>query len=182
MEDIDRSTLVNRAAIAGAVLGLVSGSYIFLNFLLNNISGVAGGLVSSLLWIVKFVVCIYLMMFFMKKLASGYSGVGNGETFRFGLLVAAFSALITAALSYIATEFVFAQTVGDSLNALMKMFSESLDSNSMTVMEGMMSNYSVWSFFSSLIWCFVYGAALSFILSRNIPSRNPFEGQNIDEQ
>jgi hypothetical protein len=30
------------------------------------------------------------------------------------------------------------------------------------------------SFFTNLIYCFLFGVVLSAILSRNIPSRNPF--------
>lgn len=180
MEKLDRRSLVNSAALAGAVLGLVSGGYIFITFLLNNVSGTLAGVAPSLLWIAKFVGCIVLMAYFMKKLVASYSKVSNGTSFKFGMLTAAFSALITAALSFVATEYVFADSVNDQLMLIMKAFSESLDSNSLTVMDGMMQNYSVWSFFSTIIWCFIYGVALSAILSRNIPSRNPFTGGNVD--
>ena len=49
-----------------------------------------------------------------------------------------------------------------------------LDSNSMSMLEKMEEDYPQISFFSTLIYCFLYGTVLSAILSRNIPERDPF--------
>jgi hypothetical protein len=38
------------------------------------------------------------------------------------------------------------------------------------------------TFFSNLIYCTAYGTVLSFILSRNIPSRDPFADYKPDQQ
>ena len=43
---------------------------------------------------------------------------------------------------------------------------------SLEAMEEM--NLGTISFFTNLIYCFLFGTVLSAILSRNIPSRNPF--------
>ena len=49
-----------------------------------------------------------------------------------------------------------------------------LDSNSMAMLEKMEDAYPQIAFFSNLIYCFLYGTVLSAILSRNIPTRDPF--------
>ena len=49
-----------------------------------------------------------------------------------------------------------------------------LDSNSLAMLEKMEGSYPQISFFSNLIYCFLFGTVLSAILSRDIPSRDPF--------
>ena len=57
-----------------------------------------------------------------------------------------------------------------------------LDSNSLAELDGMMDKLPQLTFFSNLIYCFIYGSLLSAILSRNIPSRDPFASNKPDEQ
>ena len=61
----------------------------------------------------------------------------------------------------------------------------SLDANARQMMEKMKDKMPVIGFFSQLIYCSLYGYVLSLILSRNIPSRNPFQQdgniQNADD-
>ena len=193
METLERGTLTNRAAVTGAILGLVSGSYTFISFALSSVQhpggGIAIGLLSPVLWIAKFVGCILIMRWAMQKLVASYEGVTNGDTLALGLASAAFSALITAAAGYVAMEYVFPEAVSAQLDQVYQMYGKFLDSNSMSMMDKMVESYSMISFFSSLIWCFIYGAVLSKILSNRIPERNPFaemgeepKDKNVDEQ
>ena len=67
MEQIHKN-LWNSAAKAGLALGLVSSAYLFVNQWVASLSTpVISGLLSFVLWAVKFGGCIWLMMFFMKK-------------------------------------------------------------------------------------------------------------------
>lgn len=173
MEKLEHGTLLNKASIAGAVFGLISGSYIFITSAMS--AAEMGGLLSPVLWLAKFIGCIYLMIFFMKKLVKDFDGVQNSDTLKFGVLTALFSAIITAAASYIATEFVFPDLLDKQLNLVYQMYGEMLDSNSMAVLDKMTENYATISFFSQLIWCFIYGSILSVIISGKIPSQDPFK-------
>ena len=56
----------------------------------------------------------------------------------------------------------------------MQMYSSMLDSNSMAMLEKMEDSFPQISFFSNLIYCFLFGLVLSAILSRNIPKRDLF--------
>jgi len=171
METLERGTLVNIAAIAGAALGLVSGAYEFIS---PAISGsVAGGIVDSVLWVVKLVGCIWIMRWGMIYLSQKFEGVTNQHTRSFGLLAAAFSALITAAATYIAYEFAFPDFADKQIDAAYQMYGQYLDSNSMAMMDSLAENFSIINFFSRLFWCFIYGAVLTSILSRRIPTQNP---------
>ena len=57
-----------------------------------------------------------------------------------------------------------------------------LDSNSLKEIDKMSENLPQLTFFSNLIYCFVYGSLLSVILSRYIPSNDPFASYKPDEQ
>ena len=63
---------------------------------------------------------------------------------------------------------------------VMQMYSGMLDSNSLTMMENMRASYPQIAFFSQLIYCFLYGTLLSFILSRYIP-KDPFANYGTGE-
>lgn len=173
MEKLERGTLLNKASIAGAVFGLISGSYIFITNAMA--SAQVGGILASLLWIAKFGGCIYLMIFFMKKLVNEFDDVQNSDTLKFGVLTALFSAIITAAASYIASEYVFPDLLNKQIDLVYQMYGEMLDSNSMSVLDRMTENYSTISFFSQLIWCFIYGTILSVIISGKVPTPDPFK-------
>ena len=52
----------------------------------------------------------------------------------------------------------------------------------MSQMDKMMGKMPQITFFSNLIYCFIFGTILSLILSRNIPSKDPFAASRPDEQ
>jgi len=166
METLDRGTLINSAAVFGGVLGLISGGYVFITSLLGD--SVAGGVVDSVLWIAKLVGCIWIMRWGMMRLAKNYEGVTIREVRNFGLLTAAFSAIITAAATYIAYEYAFPDVIDKQLDQVYQVYGKFLDSNSMAMLDKMSENYSVINFFSQLIWCFIYGSLLTLILSGRV--------------
>lgn len=184
-QDITTRTLWSKAGVPGAILGVASGAFIFLSHAVSGIqSTVIATSLSMVLWAVKFGGCIWLMMFFMKKLCRETSGVTNADTFKFGMAVSLFSALIYSALYLADILFISPDAFSSQMDTLMQSYSTMLDSNSMSVLEKMEENYPQISFFSNLIYCFLYGLVLSAILSRSIPRRDPFANyrQEPDEQ
>jgi hypothetical protein len=93
---------------------------------------------------------------------------------RLGLYGALFSALIVAAYSFANLEFINPDFVKEQMNAVYEVYGSLMDSNTMQVMETFENKLPIYSFFSNLIYCFLYGTVLSAILSKNIPSRDPF--------
>ena len=171
-----RKNLWNGAAKAGLALGGVSSVYLFASQFITTagMSGFLSGLFSMLLWVAKFGGCIWLMKFFMKKFAAENEDVQNSTTFRFGMLSAFLSALVYAAVSFANVAFISADMFTEQMNALMQQMAPMMDSNTMSQMDKTMQNLPQLTFFSNLIYCSIYGTLLSAILSRNIPSRNPF--------
>ena len=180
-----RKDLWDSAGKAGLVLGLVSCTYVLLGQLLLKAHGSAGlallvTLLNFILWAGKVVGCIYLMKIFMKKYADAHPGISNSDTFRFGMVTALLSALIFAAFDMAYMTWIAPETINQALDTVRESYSSVIPAESLEAMEEI--NFSQLSFFTNLIYCFIYGTILSAILSRNIPSRNPFAetAQNND--
>lgn len=182
MEQI-RKNLWNSAAKAGMILGLVSSAYLFINQWITGMNiPVLAGLLSFVMWAAKFGGCIWLMMFFMKKFASENNEADNSTTMKFGVATALLSAVVYAAFSFANMAYFSTDLIAENMDAVMQAYSQFMDSNTMSQMEKTMTKLPQITFFGNLIYCFIFGTILSAILSRNIPSRNPFAADRPDEQ
>lgn len=172
------------AAKAGLIFGAISSAYMFATQFMASceMSSFAQMAVTAVLWIAKFVGCIWMMMFFMKKLVKDFPQAQNSSTFRFGCLTAVLSSLIYAAVSFANYEFLFPDYMSGQMDAMMQQMAPMMDSNTLAQTEKMLDNMSSITFFSNLIYCSIYGILLSGILSRMIPSKDPFAGYKPDEQ
>ena len=178
-----RKKMWEEAGKAGLALGLVSTAYLLITCLLGGVEMAAflNMTLTFILWAVKFAACIWLMLFFMRRYARIDADADNSATFRFGVITALLSALIYAAASFANIAFISADTYAEQMNMLMEQMAPMMDSNTMEQMDKMMGNMPQITFFSNLIYCFFFGTILSFILSRNVPSRNPFADHTSDE-
>jgi hypothetical protein len=64
----------------------------------------------------------------------------------------------------------------------MQQYSSMMDSNSRNMMKKFIEILPQFQFVWNLLYCFVYGMVLSAILSRNIPSQDPFADYKPDQQ
>ncbi len=183
-ENMIRKNMWNDAGKAGLALGAVSTIYLFAVQFMEKAEMPAFlvMLLSAVLWAAKFGGCIWLMMFFMKKFAAENQEVDNRGTRRFGIIASLLSALVHSAMSFANVAFISADTFTEQTEILMQQMAPMMDSNTMTVMDAYMQNLPQLTFISNLIYCFIFGAVLSAILSRNIPSRDPFADYKPDEQ
>ena len=182
-QNTTRRQLVEEAAKAGLVLGLISTSYLFLTQFIGGLQIPSSIIIAlnAILWTGKFGGCIWAMIIFMRKIVKMFPDADNSTTFRFGVLAAIFSSLVYAAASFANIAFIAADTVMEQMNTLMQQMAPMMDSNSPAQMEKVIEKLPQLTFFSNLIYSFLYGTILSFILSRNIPSRNPFANNTSDE-
>jgi len=186
MEKIEKRIITNQACISGAILGAIVIICTLISALLVKIElgSIAKFFVDAILWITKFAGCILVMMFFMKKLCREWSDVQNSDTFRLGLLSALFSALLIGIFIYIYYTFIVdSEFLSAQINQTLGNFSSMMDSNSRQKLEQMMegNTIAVISMISNTIYCFIYGIVLSAIMSRSIPSRNPFANSDEEE-
>ena len=172
----------NIAAKAGLALGLTSTAYMFVTQLISGASGFMTSILGFVLWAAKFTGCIVLMKFYMGKFAEAHPEVTNRDTFNFGKASAILSALVYAAASFANVAFINGDAIVEQMRMVMHQMSSMMDSNTLEMMEKYIDMLPQYPFFSTLLYCFIFGAILSFILSRNIPSRDPFADYKPDQQ
>ena len=179
----EKNSIWEHAGKAGLVLGGVSIVYMLITSLLGKVAENAGSgltilmtLVNFLLWAAKFCACIYLMRFFMLRFSKADPAADNNRVFRFGARTALLSALLYSAFYLAYVSFIAPDTFEKATEMLQD--NPLLSSSDMAAVEEMLPRLPTFSFFANLLYCWLFGTILSAILSRNIPSRNPF----IDEQ
>ena len=181
-QNIIRKDMWETAAKAGLVLGMISSAYMFLTQFMAGATGFLMTILSFVLWAAKFGGCIWLMSFFMKKFAAEHPEVDNKATFNLGMTTALLSALIYSAAAFANIAFISGDAMVEQMNQMMQQMGSMMDSNSKSLMETYMEILPQITFFSNLLYCFVFGTVLSYILSRNIPSRDPFADYKPDQQ
>ena len=183
-QNVIQKNMWNTAGKAGLILGLVSAAFLFITQIIGQteIRGFLNSILSFVLWTAKFVGCIWVMKFFMKKFVSENGSVTNSDTFRLGMMMALLSALVYSAFTFANVAFISPDLFDEQMNMIMQQMGSMMDSNTQSIMETYMENLPEITFFTNLIYCFIYGMILSFILSRNIPSKDPFAEYKPDEQ
>lgn len=174
----------NEAALPGLVLGSVSIIYMVLSMLMGSLAGTGRmafliGLLSFLLWAGKLFLCIWLMKFFMLRFSGRNPSADNRKVFRFGMVVALFSALLYSGFDLVYMLYINPDYIGQSFDLIMQQYASMADSSTLEAMENMKSDMPAITFFSQLVWCWLFGTALSSIFSRKIPSdaSDPFKNQ-----
>lgn len=169
----------NAAGALGLMLGVISCAYFALtNFLSGGSDKVALAMlisvVSFILWIAKFAGCIYVMKAGLKRFASAHKDVDNTDTFRFGAAAALLSALIYSGMYLLFVTVINPDMFTEAMQVAVEQYA-SIDPSIADTLEEMGGKLPQISFFAKLIYCTLFGIILSAILSRNIPSQNPFE-------
>ena len=114
------------------------------------------------------------MLFFMRKFVKENPQADNSSSFRFGIITSLLSALIYSAASFANTAFINKELFTEQIDMVMQNYARIMDSNTINAMEKMLDMMPQITFFSTLAYCILFGTVLSAILSRNVPSRDPF--------
>ena len=181
-ESYSRKDFWDGAGKAGLVLSLVSIVYMLIEQLLlqdaaEKLGTAPATLVTFLLWTAKFVGCILLMRWFMRRFANTHDGVTRRDASRYGSAIALTSALIYSAFVLAWSKFIDTEMFTRAFEQAAEQYSAYMDSNTMEMMEEMQGQMPVIAFFSNFIWCFLYGSILSSILSSRIGRDvDPFAG------
>ena len=183
-QNVTQKNMWNTAGKAGLILGLASTSYLFMTQFIGQteMPAFVNSILGFVLWAAKFIGCIWIMKFFMKKFVAENSTVSNSGTFRLGMAMAILSALVYSAAAFANVAFISPELFEEQMDMVMQQMGSMMDSNTQSLLETYMENLAQITFISNLIYCFVFGTILSFILSRNIPSKDPFAEYKPDEQ
>lgn len=179
-----RSNRWNEAARYGLVFGAISAVYLYLGHLqgILGLSGFFGNLIGFLLWAAKFTGCIMLMKHAMRQFAATNQGVTNSDTFKLGMLISMLSALVFAIVTVADQLYIFPEYYQGIYDIMLEEYAKILPADQMSQITEMIADMPKYSFFGQFIYCFGYGTVLSLILSRNIPSKDPFQNYKPDEQ
>lgn len=171
-----RKEIWDAASRPGLALGMVSVAYMYIGNILNT-SGLSAGVVSLIgvpLWIAKFAGCIFLMKFFMKKFHTEHPETTNKDVCRMGVVTSLLSAFFFASLQFIDMAYLSVEFYAEQYEVVMQQYSSLMDSNSLSMIKKFMDVLPQFTFVWTLIYCTAFGSVLASILSRNIPSKDPF--------
>lgn len=174
---INSKIIWNEASVSALIFAGISILYSLLNGLTSNCSPVLAGVLSMLLWVVKFGGIIFLMKFVMTRLYKKYDGVTRKDVRKYGYRIALLSALVYAVFSYLTIHFSDPAAMEQAVNQSLSQMQGMLDNNSMEMMNSMMQNMDIISLISNFIYCYLFGIALSAIIAPSVLSDNPFENQ-----
>ena len=183
-QNILRKNLWNTAGKAGLILGVTSAAFMFLSQWLSqgSVPAILNSILSFVIWAVKFVGCIWIMRFFMKSFVQQNSDADNSTSFRMGVAAALLSAVVYAAFSFANVAFISADFFAEQMDTVLQQMAPMMDSNALSQIDKTMENLPQITFVSNLIYCFLYGTVVALILSRNIPSKDPFADYKPEEE
>lgn len=180
--NLSKAILWNEGGKAALAIGIIPIIYSLTTNLIAELNG-NGAFMAALaaflnvfLWALKFFGCILLMRLFMKKLVSKYPSADNRTTFKYGTIISFLSALIVAAYNLAYTLMMPAEEIRSMFDKALGNNIAMLDLNTKNMLDKTIDAFPVYYFFITLIYCFIFGYILSLFLAKDIPSRNPFEG------
>lgn len=171
-----RSNRWNEAARYGLVFGAISSAYMFLGHL--QIQGIFG----FLLWAAKFVGCIKLMKYAMRKFSTDNPSAVRSDIFKLGALIAVLSALVYSAVAVADMLYIFPEYYQTAYATMIEQAAQTLPAQQIEEMKAMLADIHQYTFIGNFIYCSLFGVVLSFILSRSIPQQDPFRNYKPDEQ
>ncbi len=186
-ESIDNHIIWNEAAKSGLILGLFTGVFILLGALTSGLASAGTAarflavMLNTVLWLVKFLGCLWLLRFFMLKVADRYSGVTVKSLSRLGTLTALSSAIIVSGLNLLSTLTISQEDLLTAVNTAMQAYPMAMGESDRIAIERMAGWLPQITFFVTLIYCFIYGTVASKILSGTILPKDAF-GDPMDEQ
>lgn len=173
----------NSAAVAGLVMGVATIVLDYLPMLPTLLGGdsVIGNLLVGVFKIIKIIACVYLfrilMLRFFNSVRTDYAKLQH-----YGLKIALFSSIVVAGFSLVQILVINPEMMTNMIQEIQNTYQNLMDSNTMAAMEKMISKLPVITFFSSLIYCYLWGWILSTTFARRLFPVNPFGDRDSDEQ
>ena len=176
----------NSAAVAGLVMAVATIAADYITSL-PALLGAGGFAVSLLVYILKFakiIACVYVFRLLMLRFHNTVS-VDYTRLQHYGLKVALFSSILVAGFSLVQILVINPDTMSQMIQEVENTYQNLMDSNTMAAMEKMMSKLPAITFFSSLIYCYLWGWILSTTFARRLFPIDPFgdrtQNDNTDQ-
>lgn len=181
-KEFSSSVSWNSAAAAGLVMALATIAAEYLTSLptLLGANGFGGAALVYILKIVKIVACVYvfrlLMLRFHNSVQTDYTRLQH-----YGLKLALFSSIIVSGFSLVQILVINPDTMTQMIQEVENTYQNLMDSNTMAAMEKMMSKIPVITFFSSLVYCYLWGWILSTAFAKRLFPIDPFGDRTQNE-
>ncbi|MEG0890494.1 MAG: DUF4199 domain-containing protein [Bacteroidales bacterium] len=158
------------AALNGLLLSIITIVYSLLVSVLEP-----KGFISILLWIVKFTGCIALLYYFMKQYSTSFNSITYGQSFNYGFILCAFSAIICSCFAFLSLTFIFPNQIDLVTEQIQQaMSAQNMDSDQEAKFEDWMKRLPELTMFFSLIYYIIFGAIASSIIANYTKKVDPF--------
>ena len=133
-------------------------------------------LIKTLLWIVKFGGCLYLLWFFMKRWSDQYETISYSQSYNYGFIVCLLSSVICACFSYAQVEWIFPGQTEQAITLAKETMVQqgTLNSSTENIINSFLGNFGRIALFSNLIYCTLFGAIAAAITANFTKKTNPF--------
>ena len=174
-KEFSSSVSWNSAAVAGLVMAVstIAADYLTTLPVILGAKGFVGSVIVYLLKFAKIVACVYvfrvLMLRFHNNVETDYTRLQH-----YGLKLALFSSILVAGFSLAQMLVINPDTMSQVIQEVESAYQNMMDSNTMSAMEKMMSKLPAITFFSSLIYCYLWGWILSTTFARRLFPVDPF--------
>ena len=160
------------AAMDGLYLSLVTIIY----SLIVSVFPTESFLIKTLLWIVKFGGCLYLLWYFMKRWSDQFDTITYSQSYNYGFIVCLLSSVICACFSYAQVEWFFPGHTEEAINLAKETMIQqgTLNSSTEDTMNTFFNNIGRISLFASLVYYTIFGGIAAAITANFTKKTNPF--------
>lgn len=177
---ISKKTIWSEAGRNGLLLGVATIAFSLLHRLTASMSGFGTAFLDLALWIAKIVCCILLFRWFLVRFARKHPEAEYDDTKTLGLGVALSSALIVAAYGLADVLYIHPEAMQEAMDATMESYSSMMNAAQMDMMANMTSSMPTITFFTMLIYCFLFGMILTFIFAPKVtPKKGIFDDTDV---
>lgn len=176
---MEQKSKLSTAALNGLYLAAIT----VVCSLLTSALG-AKGIVSILIWTVKFAGTNYLLYYFMKDYANKNNISSYGKNFSFGFLVSNLSAIICACFSFFSITFLFPDSASEAITLMQEtMAQQQMSSEEENAVGMVIDRLPEIVLFGTLIYLMIYGAIASAVIANfSKKEENPFsENEEVEE-
>ena len=166
------------AAMDGLYLSLVTIIY----SLLISVMEPESFIIKSLLWVVKFGGCLYLLWLFMKRWSDKFETITFSQSYNYGFIVCLLSSIICACYSYAQVEWIFPEQTAAAIDLAKETMAQqgTLDSTTEGIMDKFYGNFGRISMFVSLFYYIIFGGIAAAITANFTKKTNPFADQDAE--
>lgn len=160
------------AAMDGLYLSIVTIVY----SLISAVFPTENFLISTLLWIIKFSACLYLLWLFMKRWSDQFDTITYSQSYNYGFIVCLLSSVICACFSYAQVEWFFPGHTEEAINLAKETMIQqgTLNSSTEDTMNTFFNNIGRISLFASLVYYTIFGGIAAAITANFTKKTNPF--------